>query len=136
MLFFPIMGTSSNSGCGCFLIVVLVFVLGGLLAYVGLDQEGWVPHTDTVDMYMMGNWMNGENRVCAGLHNGTGSADGEITALYCPDGSGLETPHNFTVKFWGKVRRPARNKVEVALGSKHMWNCTRHSDEFVCKALD
>jgi hypothetical protein len=38
------------------------------------DLQGWVPHTTAVDMFMEGDWLVGENRVCLGMHDAPPSA--------------------------------------------------------------
>jgi hypothetical protein len=112
----------------------LLLILGGG-AYWGsnaLDDAGWIPHEHTVDLYMKGNWLDGENRTCTGFQSGQGESV-HLTSLSCPGTSALdETPHNMSMKFWGKVSRPEMIRDGLWLS----WKCTRTGEGFVCRALN
>jgi hypothetical protein len=122
-------------GCGC-LFILAVIGAAGFALYNVADSSGLVPHSATVDLYMDGNWLEGENRTCLGTHNAPAPNLGDITSLSCSEKFETEKPHNMTVKFWGKTIRAATDNKTPELGSLHHWLCTRHSDGFVCKALD
>lgn len=118
-----------------------------------LDNAGWIPHRHTVDVYIQGDWFDGENRVCSGIQTNPGDKKlKEISALHCPPDSyepdgGKPAPsadistHNLTVIFRGRVSRPAVRSIDEASGARFEWNCTRKSDglfgdEFVCHSIN
>jgi hypothetical protein len=103
--------------------------------------DGWIPHTENVDLYMQGEWLDGETRVCMGvqtylpLDHPLG-----IKALYCPSDYEGKTPHNVPVKFWGKTLRHDvtlldEQLVDKGLLHKFEWRCVR-SDRFTCWPLN
>jgi hypothetical protein len=125
---------TDNSGNGC--LVSIAFILGlfvfGMLAYTGLDSAGWISHDHTVDLYMKGDWLVGENRICTGTQNVNEKHVPEVDAIFCPFDVSGGTSHNMTIKFWGKISRPDAITNPRLLG----WECTRHSDGFTCKAFN
>jgi hypothetical protein len=123
--------SNESSGGGCLLtLVVFAIVCGG--GYSALNDAGWVPHNAAVDMYMKGEWLIGENRTCTGFQSGLGES-AHLTSLSCPETVALdETPHNMTIKFWGKISRPEMARAGLWLS----WKCTRTSDGFVCNAIN
>jgi hypothetical protein len=119
-----------------FLICAIVYVaLSGW--FDSLNRAGWIPHTRTVNLYMQGDWLEGESRVCAGVQ--TQVAKGkpiEITSLICPVEFFGDTSHNLPVRFWGRVSRPSAQPFDGVLIDRFRWNCTRNSDGFVCRAIN
>lgn len=115
------------------LCLFLLLCGGAIWGYHALDDAGWVLHDHTVDLYMKGNWLNGENRQCTGFQTGLGD-EAHLKSLSCSTADDLDndTPHNVSVKFWGKVSRPEMSKAGMFL----FWKCTRTNDVFICKALN
>ena len=118
-----------------------------------LDHKGWVLHRHRVDVYIQGDWFDGENRVCSGIQTKPDDKSPKvISALHCPpvpiEPSGA-TPipsvnistHNLSVVFWGMISRPGVRAIDEASGARFEWNCTRKSDwpfgdQFVCRAIN
>jgi hypothetical protein len=130
-------GTQSKStgggGCLVTLLVAGVCIYGG---YTLADNAGDVPHTKTVDLYMAGDWLVGENRTCSAIQGRDKASDPvSLGAIFCPSDAPSEHPHNVEIRFWGKVSRP-----ELVLDTNSPrdsdWRCVRQSDEFTCYALD
>jgi len=130
----PERNSNVSGGVGClFLLVVFGFMCYG--GYNELDDKGWIQHTNNVDLYMKGEWLQGENRMCTGFQSFPSGKNEppRLTSLSCPETYALdEIPHNMTIKFWGKVSRPDMTKAGLWLS----WQCTRNSDGFVCRALN
>lgn len=118
-----------------------------------LDRRGWIPHWHTVDVYIQGEWFDGENRVCSGIQTKSDEKrPKEISALHCPPDpyepyGGTTVPstnistHNLSVHFWGRVSRPGISSIDEASGARFEWNCIRKSDwpfgeQFVCRAIN
>jgi len=82
---------------------------------------------------MKGDWLVGENRECQAFQY-TEDSKLSVKSMFCPeDANAFETPHNLTIKFWGKVERPdAPHESRATL----QWKCTRQSDGFTCFALN
>jgi hypothetical protein len=126
---------SEVSGFASGLAALMFLAAIGYGIYYVCDNAGWIPHDQTLNFYMKGDWLVGENRTCIGFQsypNGKGE-DPQLTSISCPETYALdETPHNMTVKFWGKVSRPDMMSQNLFLS----WQCIRNSDGFVCKALN
>ena len=104
-------------------------------AYTSLDDAGWVPHTRTVDMYMKGDWLQGENRKCGGV--GALEEEGMVLkGIFCPSDTSNDMPHNMSIQFWGRVSREDVSSIDEIKSTKFNWSCKRNSEGFVCKALD
>jgi hypothetical protein len=113
-----------------------------------LDRLGWIFHWHTVDVYIQGEWFDGENRVCSGIQTKPDDkSPKEISALHCPpapfeSSGGVSVPsanistHNLSVVFWGRVSRPGVRSIDEASGARFEWNCTRKEDRFVCHAIN
>jgi hypothetical protein len=107
------------------LVAVFLFNL-----YQDLQMNGYVPHTQSVNLYFRGEWLTNESRECtADIWD---LAAGSLSSLYCPvDPEGRQgTPHKISIKFWGRTSRPgiASRRVEWD------WRCVRNQDEFTCYA--
>jgi hypothetical protein len=98
-----------------------------------------------VDVYIQGDWFNGENRVCSGIQTKPDSKNSkEISALHCPPdpfepyGGALlnVSSHNLSVLFWGRVSRPGIRSEDEISGARFEWNCKRNGDRFVCGAIN
>ena len=73
----------SNTGW----VVLLAVVLGCAVAFVLIDESGWISHEQDNRVAISGNWMAGEVRECSAVPN----ARGEINLLNClNDGEGDE----------------------------------------------
>ena len=122
---------------------ILLFVDRGRL-----DRAGWVPHWHTVDVFIQGDWFEGENRICSGIQGKPDSkSPKEISTLHCPPdpiqpNAGLPlhsaniSTHNLTVVFWGRISRPGVSSEDELSGARFEWNCTRKDDRFVCRAIN
>ena len=118
---------------------VVVFVVFALPfgLYSWMDESGSIPHMATVDVFMEGDWIVGENRVCLGMHDAPPPHEGQITTLTCPETSDASSkPHNVTVKFWGRIVRENSNISQPVLGTMRHWKCRRDADGYTCWALD
>jgi hypothetical protein len=120
-------------------ILIIIGILGGTVWWVrsALEDAGWISHTYTVDMYMRDNWLEGENRVCSGIQDRQ-TADGQrqFTSLWCPDIAPDISPHNVSIRFWGKTSRPDSQVVDEFAGTSFRWRCTRRNDGFNCYAIN
>ena len=126
--------TGAGLGCLFTLAIMIALPLGG---YTALNDAGYIQHTHTVDLYMAGDWLVGENRTCIAFETvPTGKqGDPEVSSLDCPVGDYTERPHNVEVKFWGKVSRPELLRGTDATGGFE-WRCLRQADGFTCYALN
>jgi hypothetical protein len=134
MLFFPVMSQDNELGCGTVLVFTAVcLVMFWFLFHDSLDRTGFLSHTATVDLYMDGQWLENESRVCTGIESiKTESKALETTALRCPVTATSATPHTLSVKFWGRLSRPDA----IHAHRFPTWRCTRNGDDFTCKAID
>jgi hypothetical protein len=108
--------------------LVALAVSAAVAFYQSCDQNGQVPHTTTVDVYMKGDWLVGENRECLGVQGAPPPHTNLIGSLFCPaDTNVFADSHNISVKFWGRIDRA---------GTQHRWRCRRESDGFTCWAID
>ena len=116
---------------GAFIILIVLDTIKDI-AYKAMDNAGWVLRHKTVDIYMKGEWLDGENRVCAGTQTSVDEKHHhkEITALFCPTDAEDKNPRNFSVAFWGRTARPDVNEVDELTGAKGTWRCTRESKSF------
>jgi hypothetical protein len=123
--------SSDGGGFGCAMLIAIL-VGGVFLAYSVLDNAGLMTHSKAVDVYMKGDWLVGENRVCSGVQMPNDKKTYEMDALFCPSDAPAEQGHNISIRFWGRISRPDAVRAERLL----TWQCTRSSDGFTCKALD
>lgn len=114
------------------LVSMAVLAVLGSIAYSAANSAGWVSHDKTVDIYMKGDWLVGENRVCSGIQARQPDDTYLMSALFCPGDAPAEQGHNLSVTFWGKISRPDA----VNAGRLLTWKCTRNGVGFTCKALD
>jgi hypothetical protein len=113
-----------------------------------LDRAGWVPHWHRVDIYIRGDWFDGEERVCSGIQDTqNNNSPKEISVLHCPpepngpfaenfDSSASISSHNLSILFWGRISRPGISYIDELSGKRFAWNCTRKEDRFVCRAIN
>jgi|ERR1019366_2708365 hypothetical protein len=116
----------------CAIGIAIALALNG---YNGLDVDGYIPHDRTVDVYMTGNWLVGENRVCWLIqrYDANGKPTGQLDSLQCPIGFENIQPHNLTVTFKGLVDpKDMDGKVRQI---PDQWTCTRGSDSFICRPM-
>jgi hypothetical protein len=86
---------------------------------------------------MSGEWLVGEERICAGLQTLEDKKHPkEMAKLFCPKETENNNPHNVSVVFWGKLSRPDADIFDEVSATKGAWRCTRKSDLFVCKAMN
>lgn len=129
------MSNSFSENTGCLIFLAIVIGIGyGVYSVIrnATDDTGWVSHDKAVDVYMKGDWLVGENRVCDGIQKPQADGTYLVDALICPSDAPVDNPHNITVRFWGKISRPDA----VRQDRLPTWQCTRNSDGFTCKALD
>jgi hypothetical protein len=106
-------------------------ILAGLVAvlsYLGLEENGWIPHTSETVITAQANWINGESKDCASYPLDAKTAEhmskepGDApTMIFCDDGPG----HRIRVRFFGKLVQPDFASVE--------WRCTRKDEVFECQ---
>jgi|GEM_PF-6604810 len=122
---------------GFAMLIVAALILSLVVGIYGsIDRSGFIPHTATVDLYMKGEWLVGENRQCQAFGFWDSKHLG-IKTIFCPGDaetlSQTQTPHNLAIKFWGRIERP---DADSATWPNFEWRCTRQSDGFTCYALN
>jgi hypothetical protein len=128
----PVNSNDSAAGCGC-LLILIALVAVPIIGYNALNDGGWIAHTKSVDMYMSGDWLVGENRDCIGFQSKPTYSAAVITSIECPIGSHSENPHNLEVKFFGKISRP---DLFSSTDKNFEWRCKREESGFTCYALN
>lgn len=147
----------SGEGWGrMFLLLIL-----GAVAYWGygwLNEQGWIEHDHDTPVWIKGEWLAGEYRVCqiplvlgqslpdsAHLLCGQsqvmmeedmwspdfigGLSDHEFVELMAGQWSPLDQHfHVLPVHYWGMIDRRGRKMFS--------WRCQRNSDSLTCKALN
>jgi hypothetical protein len=120
---------------GAWIAGIIVAFAFAMVGYNQLDLNGYIPHERTLFVYMTGNWLVGENRICElrQQHDAQGRPTGELIGLLC--GSDLEQlePHNMSITFKGVVDRKDMDGNERQIPDQ--WKCTRGSDNFTCEAM-
>jgi hypothetical protein len=136
------------------LLMTIICLPVAYLAYRSqLDRKGWVPHWHRIDVFIQGDWFDGEDRVCTGIQDRT--QDGKpikIGALHCSTAEGASgggntdsesgiSTHNLSVLFWGRILRSGISPTDEASGKRFSWRCSRRSDwpfgeQFVCRAIN
>jgi hypothetical protein len=99
-----------------------------------IDRAGYIPHWKTVDIYMDGNWLENESRVCQGVQSVT--TPREIVSLRCPTETTSTSPHTFSVMFWGRIARPAVKPIDEATETHFQWNCAMRDSRYYCSAIN
>jgi hypothetical protein len=104
-----------------------------IVGYDSLDTNGTFPHRQTVDIYMSGDWLVGENRRCTFDEEvaENGQPSGRVAGVFCAMGDSSTEPHNVRVIFWGRINPYDMDGHIVAV--RREWVCTRGSDGFTCK---
>jgi hypothetical protein len=115
---------------------VFIVVLVSYNSYSDLDRRGWIPHDRTVDFYMSGEWLEGENRICDGVEYPMNNEPLDTRALFCPGDTRDVPGHNIKITFWGKTSRPDLLKGRLEDMRNAHWRCTRDHDGFSCYAID
>lgn len=54
---------SFSGPLGCLTVIVLIVAIGAI-AYIPLDESGWIHHSQETPVWIQGDWMNGEYRDC------------------------------------------------------------------------
>jgi hypothetical protein len=136
--------------------IIFAVILGPPFLYFNwgaLDRGGWIPRWHRVNIYIKGDWFDGERRVCSGIQARLDDKiPMEISALHCPPDpnqpyrgaprpSANVSTHNLSVVFWGRISRPRVRPADEEIGTKFEWNCTRRSDapfgdQCVCRAIN
>jgi hypothetical protein len=113
-------------GVGITVAVVLVLVV-----YQAMDEDGYISHDRTLDVWMTSNWLGGENRVCflSLQYDANGKPTGQLDTLQCPLGDQKMEAHNISVSFKGIVSPTDMdgNPRRVA----DQWKCTRESSSLL-----
>lgn len=124
-------------------LLLLPFVL--FMERKEIDRSGYLPHWHRVDVYIKGDWLDGEDRVCSGIQDQPENGPSkQLSDLHCPaqpdgpfansfDASQYST-HNLPVLFWGRISRPGISYADELSGARFSWNCTRSDYRFVCRA--
>ena len=97
---------------------------------------GYIPHTRTADIYFKGDWIQGENKECAGVRKNP-PANNELVGLDCPSKPEMGgSTHNVTIRFFGKTSRPDVSLDDEFHNRRFQWRCRREEDSFSCYALN
>ena len=129
----PSNGNAVVGGC---LVVVIFLVAASVASYDFLDSSGWVPHSKSVDLYISGDWLAGENRSCLGIQSRLPGEPPEITSVDCRIDASAETPHNrnkIGIKFFGKISRP---DLLLSDTTEFEWRCRQDGSGFTCYAVN
>jgi len=136
--------------------VALLFVVALVYAsYQTLDNAGWITHNHDTPVWIQGDWLVGEYRVCnmltttpvvQGEHYSSeelahlprlfcnGSDDGYWKYAGAFEGTDLRWSavskdfHILPVKYFGRLERPDHWLIS--------WRCQRNSDSLTCNALN
>jgi len=104
-----------------FFSVAFVLLIVGGIAYLFVENSGWIPRTREVSVYVKPeNWMTGEIKSCASLQS---KEREEIGVLLCDQNQMLFEPHVLQVRFWGPITTD-RNKE---------WKRTREPASLTCR---
>jgi len=126
---------SNGNAVGCGLLAVMILLgMASVGVYAFLDSSGMVSHARSVDLYISGDWPQGEDRNCLGVQSRLADEPPEITSLDCRIDGSAESPHNHTgekVKFFGKTSRP---DLLLSGTSDFEWRCRRTGSGFTCYA--
>ena len=126
----------------CAIVIFLIFLLIG--AWGLLDESGYIAHAENVHVYMRGDWMQNESRVCQGIQDHHDPANIHMTNLFCPFDESVDftkLPHDLSIKFFGKTSRDDVSKDDELKNHKLTWRCERASnafegEHFTCYALN
>ena len=94
-------------------------------AWQGLDERGNIPHSRESIITAEPTWLVGESKTCTSVPELALAYDVTVF-LRCDQG----VRHQIRIRFWGRTERtdPLMNTVD--------WKCVKHTDSFVCYALD
>jgi hypothetical protein len=104
--------------------VLLLFAIGisvCLAVYRGIDGSGWVPHGEETTVLIRGEWLVGEFRDCQMQKHR------DVHLLDCSFLQG--DPHDFPVKYWGRLDREMSGKPWV-------WRCQKMEASITCRAAN
>ena len=128
-------GKDTAAGLGCLLILVMIVGLP-IWAYNWLNDNDWIPHSETIDIHFKGDWLQGESRTCSGVLAAQTNLSWKLADLYCPETADGTTPHTISIKFFGKTDRPGVAYAYILDPTKNQWRCVRTADSFTCYALN
>jgi hypothetical protein len=127
-------------------------------AFHSVDYSGWITHRRDTPVWIQGNWMAGESRICeiplapgntlpSSAHLLCGQGGGEaLDDSFPADFIGILSSHEFfelaagnwkaldrrfhvlPVTYWGRIDRNDR--------IFYLWRCVRQETSLVCKALN
>jgi len=114
---------------------IVIAITVALVGYDQLDINGYIHHDRTLDVYMTGNWLVGENRTCwlNQRSDANGKPTGQLDNLNCPVGFDNLAPHNVSVTFKGVLDPKDMDGQERPIPAQ--WKCTRGSESFSCEPL-
>jgi hypothetical protein len=132
------MSAQKQSDSSGFLSTVLTLgiISSPFWGYTVLNDSGWISRTRTIDIYMKGDWLVGESRVCDGIQRYLANKGPELSEIYCPSDVVNSSSHTFSVQFWGKVSRPDLLPSKDGILRDFLWRCTRHAEDFTCNAIN
>ena len=108
----------------------------GTAAIISLDSAGWIPHRRKTEVYVgSAPWDGKSMRKCAALPD----QKGRIIFLGCVAGpEDFRTPKQWTVTYWGKIRRPDRfEKLTTSFNMEGWkWRCQQNGDSLTCWAVN
>ena len=124
-----------------FILWVLAFIViapGAVLQCINgwRKAPSYIPHTETVDIYFKGDWIQGEYKVCAGIPNDPPKSH-DLEGLDCPARTVIDgSRHNVSVRFYGRTIRPDVVMDDEWFNRHFQWRCRREADSFTCYALN
>jgi len=153
---------STAWGCGClFLLIVIGSIAYGVYSYAHdwLDEAGWIEHSYDTPVWMEGEWLTGEYRICqmpgpvwgklptyAHLLCGKGLQNADDGVWPAPFRDGLsdrEYAGVFSIGHWDTVEHyfhvlPVQywGRIDRSDRTTFSWSCQREENGLVCKALN
>jgi hypothetical protein len=119
--------------------MVIAIIAPGAVLW-GIDgwhvATGYIPHTRTANIYFTGDWIQGENKECAGVRKNP-PVNNELVGLDCPATLLMGgSTRNVSIKFFGKTIRPDVSLDDEFHNRRFQWRCRREADSFTCYALN
>jgi hypothetical protein len=135
--FEPLVHRLKTTGITLMRVVSVIFICGLAIWFIRTfcaeaDNGGWITHNQDSTVYMDGDWMEGEYRVCSTIQFNPQNnavilpASRELSCI--ADAYKTDRPsHMQPVKFNGRLHRESPELLE--------WKCQRRSDSLKCAAV-